>query len=46
MKFATFKANGTTTWGLIDGDEAIDLGAMLRDRYPDLKSAIAANASP
>jgi 2-keto-4-pentenoate hydratase/2-oxohepta-3-ene-1,7-dioic acid hydratase in catechol pathway len=44
MKFATFKANGTTTWGLIDGDEAIDLGTTLRDRYPDLKSVIASNA--
>ncbi|ANY83167.1 5-carboxymethyl-2-hydroxymuconate isomerase (plasmid) [Microvirga ossetica] len=44
MKFATFKANRTTTWGLIDGDEAIDLGATLRDRCPDLKSAIAASA--
>jgi 2-keto-4-pentenoate hydratase/2-oxohepta-3-ene-1,7-dioic acid hydratase in catechol pathway len=44
MKLATFKANGTTTWGLIDGEEAVDLGAALRDRYPDLKSAITANA--
>ncbi len=44
MKFATFKANGITTWGIIDGDEAVDLGTALRDRYPDLKSAIAANA--
>ena len=44
MKFATFKANETTTWGLIDGDEAIDLGTTLRDRYPDLKSVIASNA--
>jgi 2-keto-4-pentenoate hydratase/2-oxohepta-3-ene-1,7-dioic acid hydratase in catechol pathway len=44
MKFASFKANGTTTWGLIEGDEAIDLGTTLRDRYPDLKSAITASA--
>jgi 2-keto-4-pentenoate hydratase/2-oxohepta-3-ene-1,7-dioic acid hydratase in catechol pathway len=44
MKLATFKANGTTTWGVIDGDEAIDLGTALRDRYPDLKSAIAVSA--
>jgi 2-keto-4-pentenoate hydratase/2-oxohepta-3-ene-1,7-dioic acid hydratase in catechol pathway len=44
MKFATFKTNGTTTWGLIAGEQAIDLGAALRDRYPDLKSAIVANA--
>jgi 2-keto-4-pentenoate hydratase/2-oxohepta-3-ene-1,7-dioic acid hydratase in catechol pathway len=44
MKFATFKANGTITWGLIDDEEAVDLGAVLRDRYPDLKSAITASA--
>jgi 2-keto-4-pentenoate hydratase/2-oxohepta-3-ene-1,7-dioic acid hydratase in catechol pathway len=44
MKFATFKVNGTTTWGVIDGDDAMDLGTALRDRFPDLKTAIAANA--
>jgi 2-keto-4-pentenoate hydratase/2-oxohepta-3-ene-1,7-dioic acid hydratase in catechol pathway len=44
MKFATFKANGTATWGLIDGEDAVDLGTVLQDRYPDLKSAIASNA--
>src|SRR5687767_2321042 len=44
MKFATFKANGTATWGLIDGEDAVDLGTVLQDRYPDLKTAIAANA--
>jgi 2-keto-4-pentenoate hydratase/2-oxohepta-3-ene-1,7-dioic acid hydratase in catechol pathway len=44
MKFATFKISGTATWGLIEGEDAVDLGTVLRDRYPDLKSAIAANA--
>jgi 2-keto-4-pentenoate hydratase/2-oxohepta-3-ene-1,7-dioic acid hydratase in catechol pathway len=44
MKFATFKANGTATWGIIDGEDAIELGTVLRDRYPDLKSAIASCA--
>jgi 2-keto-4-pentenoate hydratase/2-oxohepta-3-ene-1,7-dioic acid hydratase in catechol pathway len=44
MKFATFKANGSTTWGVIDGEEAVDLGTVLQGRYPDLKSAIVANA--
>ena len=44
MKFASFKINGTTSWGLIDGAEAVDLGALSRDRFPDLKSAIAAGA--
>jgi 2-keto-4-pentenoate hydratase/2-oxohepta-3-ene-1,7-dioic acid hydratase in catechol pathway len=44
MKFASFKINGAASWGLIDGAEAVDLGAALRDRFPDLKSAIAAGA--
>ena len=44
MKFATFKINSTTSWGLVDGSEVVDLGASLRDRLPDLKSAIAAGA--
>jgi 2-keto-4-pentenoate hydratase/2-oxohepta-3-ene-1,7-dioic acid hydratase in catechol pathway len=29
---------------MIEGDQAIDVGAVLRDRYPDLKSIIAADA--
>jgi 2-keto-4-pentenoate hydratase/2-oxohepta-3-ene-1,7-dioic acid hydratase in catechol pathway len=44
MKLATFSTGSTATWGLIDGDEAVDVGAVLRDRYPDLKSVIAADA--
>jgi 2-keto-4-pentenoate hydratase/2-oxohepta-3-ene-1,7-dioic acid hydratase in catechol pathway len=44
MKFASFKINGATSWGLIDGAEAVDLGALLRDRFPDLKSVISAGA--
>jgi 2-keto-4-pentenoate hydratase/2-oxohepta-3-ene-1,7-dioic acid hydratase in catechol pathway len=42
MKFASFKFNGATSWGLVDGSEVADLGAALRERFPDLKSAIAA----
>ena len=44
MKFASFGINGATSWGLIDGAQAVDLGAHFRDRYPDLKSAVAADA--
>lgn len=44
MRFATFHLQGTPSWGMIDGSEAVDLGALLGDRYPDLKSAIAADA--
>ena len=46
MKFASFRIHGTATWGLIEGEEAVDVGAVLRDRLPDLKSAIAAGALP
>jgi len=44
MKLATFQVSDSTTWGLIEGEEAVDVGAVLRDRLPDLKSAIAADA--
>ena len=44
MKLATFRIAGSTTWGLIEDGEAADVGAVLRDRMPDLKSAIAAGA--
>ncbi|MGJ4926339.1 fumarylacetoacetate hydrolase family protein [Bradyrhizobium sp. HKCCYLS2038] len=44
MKFASFTINGTPSWGLVEGDKVADLGAVLRDRFPDLKSAIAADA--
>jgi len=44
MKFASFEVADVATWGLIDGDKAIDLGAVLKARFPSLKSAIAANA--
>lgn len=44
MKLATFRIGGATTWGVIAGDHAIDTGAVLRDRFPDLKALIAAGA--
>jgi hypothetical protein len=44
MRLATFRTAGVPTWGVIDGDEAIDVGVVLRDRYPNLKSVIAAAA--
>lgn len=44
MRFATFQIEGVTSWGVIEGQEAVDLGAVLRHRYPDLKSVIAAGA--
>jgi 2-keto-4-pentenoate hydratase/2-oxohepta-3-ene-1,7-dioic acid hydratase in catechol pathway len=44
MRFASFKIGSNSTWGLIEGDDAIDIGSVVKDRYPDLKSAIAADA--
>ena len=44
MKFASFKIDNSPSWGLVEGDTVADLGALLRERYPDLKSAIAADA--
>jgi 2-keto-4-pentenoate hydratase/2-oxohepta-3-ene-1,7-dioic acid hydratase in catechol pathway len=44
MKLASFQIGGKTTWGVIEGDDALDVGAVLRDRFPDLKSVIAADA--
>jgi hypothetical protein len=42
MKLASFKTGNSNTWGVIEDEEAIDVGSVLKDRYPDLKSAIAA----
>jgi 2-keto-4-pentenoate hydratase/2-oxohepta-3-ene-1,7-dioic acid hydratase in catechol pathway len=44
MKFASFEIDGRTSWGLVEGEAIADLGAVLRERFHDLKSAIAANA--
>ena len=46
MKLASFKIGDRSTWGVIENDEALDVGALLGDRYPDLKSAIAGDALP
>ncbi len=42
MKFASFRVSGQPSWGLIEGDQVVDLGELLRDQCPDLKAAIAA----
>ena len=44
MKLATIRHAGTVTWGVVEGDALLDVGAALRGRFPDLKSAIAAGA--
>ena len=44
MKLATFKIGARPTWGVIAGDEALDVGSVLRDRYGSLKAVLAADA--
>ena len=44
MKLATFRVEGAVTWGIIEEEEAVDVGAVLRGRLADLKAAIAAGA--
>jgi 2-keto-4-pentenoate hydratase/2-oxohepta-3-ene-1,7-dioic acid hydratase in catechol pathway len=44
MKLASFQIGGKPTWGVIEGGDALDVGALLGDRFPDLKSVIAADA--
>ena len=44
MKFASFHIDGRETWGALDGDDMLDIGALLSPNVPDLRSAIAANA--
>lgn len=46
MKLASFKIGNSSTWGVIEAEEAIDVGSLLRDLYPDLKSVLAADALP
>ena len=44
MRLASFRHGGRASWGVVEGDAVADVGASLRDRFPDLKSAIAADA--
>jgi 2-keto-4-pentenoate hydratase/2-oxohepta-3-ene-1,7-dioic acid hydratase in catechol pathway len=46
MKLASFRIGDSKSWGIIEGEDVLDVGALHRDRYPDLKSAIAAEALP
>lgn len=43
MKLASFSVHGRTTYGVVDGDQLIDLESVKPTFGPDLKHAIAAN---
>lgn len=38
MKYASFLVDGRETWGIVDGDNVIDLGKRIGDRFPTLKA--------
>ena len=44
MKLVSFAAAGRNSYGAVVGDGIVDLGHRLGDRWPTLRSAIAANA--
>jgi 2-keto-4-pentenoate hydratase/2-oxohepta-3-ene-1,7-dioic acid hydratase in catechol pathway len=45
MKLASFEVAGRPSWGLVEEESRVaDVGAVLRERFADLRSAIAAGA--
>ncbi|MDE3105720.1 MAG: fumarylacetoacetate hydrolase family protein [Acidobacteriota bacterium] len=44
MKLASFRVHGKPTWGVIEADHAVDLGATLGAHIPDLKALLQAGA--
>ncbi|RKP57841.1 fumarylacetoacetate hydrolase family protein [Pararobbsia silviterrae] len=46
MKYASFSVHGRDTYGIIDGDQVVDLGARLGAEYPTLKALCAAGLPP
>ena len=41
MRFASFVTNGRASWGLVDTENVVDVGAVLTDRAPTLRKALA-----
>lgn len=42
MKLVTFRSNGVTSYGIVEGNEIADAGNSLKAEYPTLKSALGA----
>ena len=40
MRLASFQNAGVNTWGIVEDEEILDIGSVLRARFPDLKSLI------
>ncbi|MGY4506479.1 2-keto-4-pentenoate hydratase/2-oxohepta-3-ene-1,7-dioic acid hydratase in catechol pathway [Bradyrhizobium sp. GM24.11] len=45
MKLATVAIEGRTTWGIVEGESFLDVGAVLAPRFADLKAALANSLS-
>jgi 2-keto-4-pentenoate hydratase/2-oxohepta-3-ene-1,7-dioic acid hydratase in catechol pathway len=41
MKLSTVALDGRVTFGIVENDTFLDVGAVLKDRYADLKAAVA-----
>lgn len=44
MKLASFERNGRPSYGVVESGTIVDAGRSLGDRYPDLRSVLAAGA--
>ncbi len=44
MKLASFIIDGRQSWGVVSGEAIADVGAVLHDRFADLKAVLAADA--
>lgn len=44
MKIASYEAAGAASWGLVQDEQVIDVGAVLGDAYPHLEDVLAAGA--
>jgi 2-keto-4-pentenoate hydratase/2-oxohepta-3-ene-1,7-dioic acid hydratase in catechol pathway len=45
VKLTTVAIDGRTTWGIVEGENFLDVGAVLASRYADLKAAIGSELS-
>src|SRR5262245_40487297 len=41
MRFASFVINGRASWGVVDTESVVDVGGVLADRGPTLRTALA-----
>jgi 2-keto-4-pentenoate hydratase/2-oxohepta-3-ene-1,7-dioic acid hydratase in catechol pathway len=45
VKLSTVAIDGRTSWGIVEGENFLDVGAVLASRYADLKTAIGSGLS-